>query len=471
MKLAVTADLHLTARRDTSQYAALSRAADRIREEKPDAVISLGDMTAAGDVRAAEAFFEVFASLPFPRLFLPGNADLRAEESAKALPLLREGETLEIGGYRLIGLDSSRGELDGASERLLETADERTLVFLHHPPKNVLAGEKREKLARCPAVVYGHIHRYERTGNEISVPAMDPDKAMGGPPALTWLTVGEGEVKVRTEPLFDFGPVSIEEYAGVSAFDTGTVLWAGERGVKSIQLRPNSPGWERKPLLEALALWREKGGKYLSLHMPEYGEGTDPEEMARSVAFAGLIGVNGVTFHVPKISLGEYPGRKDGLRDTLAAAIARLPEDAAVGIENLHMNSRDRDGPDRRYGYLPEECLAFSDEVNSLFGGERTGITLDVGHARNNRPYSARVPVGDWYPAVGKRIREYHLHQVSLTEKGMEDHKPLESVYGPMISYVGFSWCWNHGILSHKPAFLEIRGDCRASYERFLSGR
>ena len=225
--------------------------------------------------------------------------------------------------------------------------------------------------------------------------------------------------------------------------------------------------WDRKTLCEALGIWRKSGGRYLSLHMPDFGIGCDPAGMARSVAFAGEIGVDGVTFHGPRVPVCQYEDMKDTLAESVAGWIRALPEKCAVGIENLHMTKEEKDDGARRFGYIPSEIMTFSDEVNTRFGRERTGLVLDLGHTRINGPLSSVWPVGDWYAAIGKRIRVYHAHQVAFTERGLENHLPITDIYGPLISYCGFSWCWNSGILSKRPVFMEIRGDYASSYAAF----
>ena len=469
MKIAVFADAHLSSFENTSQLAALRYAVRRIREEKPDAAVSLGDATAFGRREAALLFRKETAELPCPKLFLAGNSDLRAGDG-EVRGLVSEGKVLELGGWRLVGLDTSEGRLREEDEPLLEGDLSHSLVFLHHSPSGSCGEREREKLSRAAAVVYGHWHYAKREGKEIAVRALDPDKAIGGPPALLWLEAGEEGVTAVCEPCMDYSPDDIAEYAGISCFDTDAVLWAAENAVPSIEIRPNSVDWDRKALCGALGIWRRSGGQYLSLHMPDYGIGCDPGKMARSVSFAGEIGVDGVTFHGPRVPVENYEEKKDALAENLAGWIRALPGECAVGIENLHMTNVEKDDGARRFGYIPSECMAFSDEVNARFGRERTGLVLDLGHTRINGSLSSVYPVGDWYAVMGKRAVVYHAHQVALTERGLENHLPITDVYGPLISYCGFSWCWNNGILSKKPVFTEIRGDYRTSYA-VLTGR
>ena len=468
LEIAILADLHLTRFPRTAQYKALAYARERILRKKPDVLVCLGDMTAVGDAEAAAAFREAFRDLPLKRLFLPGNADLRRGEDNPAVALLSEGKLIEEDGFRLLGLDTSEKTLSREDRELLARADGRTLVFMHHPPEEVAGWDRRAE--SCMAVIYGHRHFFLREGNRISVNALDPDKAMGGPPEITWIALDGKDVKVTRETLPGYGPEGIEDKAGISCFSTEAVLWAAENRVPSIELRPGSVSWERPALPEAVARWRERGGKYLSLHMPDYGAGCDEAALDEAIAFAGMIGVDGATFHVPKLSVGEMKTEWNAISAWLAGKIGRLPPETTVGIENLHMTPAERPDDARRFGYTPEECVAYADGMARRCGERRVGILLDVGHARYNGIYAEEYPVGVWYALCGERIVAYHLHQVAYKDGELFNHNPIESVYGPLISYCGFSWCWNDGILPKRPAFAEIRGEYAGSY-RNLSGR
>ena len=175
MKIAVFADAHLSSFENTSQLAALRYAVRRIREEKPDAAVSLGDATAFGRREAALLFRKETAELPCPKLFLAGNSDLRAGDG-EVRGLVSEGKVLELGGWRLVGLDTSEGRLREEDEPLLEGDLSHSLVFLHHSPSGSCGEREREKLSRAAAVVYGHWHYAKREGKEIAVRALDPDR-------------------------------------------------------------------------------------------------------------------------------------------------------------------------------------------------------------------------------------------------------------------------------------------------------
>ena len=207
----------------------------------------------------------------------------------------------------------------------------------------------------------------------------------------------------------------------------------------------------------------------MSLHMPDFGYDeyglTGEEKWEDAISCAKDIGADGITAHVPMASVGIVrAGAFHVLVKFFAEKIKELPKECSVGIENMHMTKTESDNDQRRFGYLPEECLEFMHAVNKEIGYERTGVHLDVGHARNNIPYSGPYPIGAWYALVGKYTVAYHIHQVEhafsvlIDDKSMNNHLPIKSIYGPLVSYCGFLHCWNTGKINKGPVFLEIRG-------------
>lgn len=129
-----------------------------------------------------------------------------------------------------------------------------------------------------------------------------------------------------------------------------------------------------------------------------------------------------------------------------------------VNIENMHMTARDAPDASRRYGYLPVECLAWVGELQSRLGEEAVRMLLDLGHARNNEPFSSEFTLGAWYALVGRRTGGYHLHQVVSTDGWMANHQPITDLHGPLISFSSFLWGWRSGQLNHAPVFIEVPG-------------
>lgn len=469
LKIAVVGDIHLTYLSGTVQYDAFEFALEKIKSSQSDVVVCLGDATANGDLDAANYFLNRMEEIKASKLFVLGNSDLRTKETVEAVKILQTDNEITIDGVRLIGINTSSGQISSSDKELLNSSDKNTIVFMHHPYWDGLAVESAEMIKKFQengnyrALVHGHMHYFEKKENVYSIQALDPDKAIGEPPCVTYLIIDNEEI--RTE--FDYFPAQMpenaEEYVGLSCFKPETdIPVAIENGIKNIELRPNAVYDDREKLKKLVSLWRKNGGKYLSLHMPDFGydgQLIGEEEWEEAVKCALELSVDGVTVHVPKASLKSMRnGAEAILLQFLLDNIKKLPSDCVVGIENMHMTANEGDNEDRRFGYIPQECIEFMNKINSVFGFERVGLLLDVGHARNNAPYSEKYPVGAWYGEVGKYTVAYHIHQITKQENKMENHTPITSLCGALISYCGFSYCWNNNKINRRPMFLEIRG-------------
>lgn len=469
VKIAVIADIHLTYLKGTVQYDAFEFALAGIKKSQADMVVCLGDVTADGDVGAAKYFLKRMEEVDIPKLYILGNSDIRTKETVEEIKILQTNPQTEVGGVRCIGVNTSSGELSDDDIKLLQTSDKRTLVFMHHPhwcsmtEKGSASVKSFQENGNYLALIHGHMHYYEKNGNVYSVQALDPDKAIGEPPCVTYFIVDNNEIRVEFDYFPSEMPVGMDEYLGLSCFCPETdIPFAVENQIMNIELRPSAVYDDYDKLSECVDLWRKNGGKYLSLHMPDFGY--DGKIIGESkwddaISFAKKIGVDGVTVHVPLVSLASMNAGADSvLTDFITNKIKQLPKNCTVGIENMHMTASEKDDSQRRFGYTPDECLQFMNMINAAFGYERAGLLLDVGHARNNAPYSEHYPIGAWYGEVGKYTVAYHIHQVTMGDNGMENHMPIKSLYGPLISYCGFAHCWNNNKINQKPLFLEIRG-------------
>lgn len=130
--------------------------------------------------------------------------------------------------------------------------------------------------------------------------------------------------------------------------------------------------------------------------------------------------------------------------------------DILLGVENMHVTPNEKIDDSRRFGYTPYECIEFMTELKKICPFS-VGINLDVGHARNNAPFSRTFQVGTWYSLVGKHTVGYHIHQVLNTNTGFINHAPITDVYGELISYASFFECWQRHMLNKAPLILEIR--------------
>lgn len=119
-------------------------------QPRPDAVLLTGDLVDSGRADEYRRLRQLLAPLHLPVYVIPGNHDhvgnLRAAFSDHAY-LPQEGPLrwqVEVGGVRIIGLDSSipgkpsgallADTLDWLDRSLAEAQRQPTLVALHHPP-------------------------------------------------------------------------------------------------------------------------------------------------------------------------------------------------------------------------------------------------------------------------------------------------------------------------------------------------
>jgi len=87
----------------------------------------------------------------------------------------------------------------------------------------------------------------------------------------------------------------------------------------------------------------------------------------------------------------------------------------------MHMNIGERDNGSRRFGYVPLECATWVETMRERLGDE-VGFLLDIGHARNNAPFSKRISLGHWYARMGRATVGYHIHQQALESSAHHRH-------------------------------------------------
>ena len=488
--IAVIADTHLGERDDTAQDACLDWALDVLGPIGPDVVIVAGDVTAMGTPASAHRFREKMEQSGLPFFITPGNSDRR---SGPAYPAVRSAlatpQTCQASDWAVLLADTSQGVI-GPHERtrlegLAGQHRSRTAIVVTHWPPETLDAESSDWFAdwvqrhSIRLIVAAHQHvdrRYEIAGIEAHViRGLDPDKAIGGPPAIT-LFEDKGEEWHRREVRFPAGTADDwpksqrREFHSLLGFSCsndpldGLHLAAGH-GVPCVELRANAADVDPNALTARLSAWRGAGGNYLSWHMPTIVWDADErrvansEQVAASADCARRIGVQAMTVHVPRVPIGVMQPHGPAW-EALAAFTSALLAPAAgdgvvIGIENMHMNPHERPDETRGFGYLPGECLAWIDELRGRLSGT-VGMLLDVGHARNNAPYSSELPLGTWYATVGAHAVGYHLHQVRLIEGRMRNHQPVEGLHGPLVSFSSFLWAWHTGQLRHAPIFLEV---------------
>ena len=463
--IAVFADLHYTAESGRLKGEVLRWAVGEAARRGATAIVCAGDMVGSGRKAEAEAVAAILAESALPVSLTPGNAELRTpEESAKTLAILSGAPTPK--GVELV--DSSRVWPSAATGQ----GQGGSLVVTHEPPPSLPSSACRPDAL----VVAGHMHRDTEVPGLSTVRGLDPDKAQGGPPALAIFGRSSNGVWRRAGNVA-FPGVAPEEWApsfrrcflddlGISTMDDpfGGLGFAIRERVPCLELRAFTwrPG-TFDALLAKVREWRASGGRVLSLHLPELGfasgvvQGVDAVREACRDAL--VLGCDRVTLHVPNIPLDEWEDARSPMCDAYAEALAPFAgSGVAVGVENMHVTDADRaDWKHRRFGYTPDECAK---QMSLLRGipGLQVGFHLDIGHARNNAPFSTQYPVGAWYELLGSEVNGMHLHQIDQAPNGtFRNHRPLLGFFDPLVSLSSLVMARQRGILPRAPMFLEIR--------------
>ncbi len=438
--------------------------------QKPDAVVVIGDISANGDLTAIRKFLSDLQELPGQKLVIRGNSDLRTN-AAEVQKLLSAYEQITIGTYTLIAADLGT---ENAPDLTWPEGSKKLLLFTHHDFSRKIAFPDDLML-----YVFGHIHRDSRQqiGNTqvYSVNGCDPDKTIGAPPQVTYFEVDGTQVQVSRNPwpLAGFGTWSKKEkdeflpYLGISCYDpVKSVAFAVENEIWNIELRPNAVDYASGAMVRHLQAWRGRGGRYLSLHMPDIGCAAGKlqgdKEWEKAILLAKKIEADGLTVHVPKVSVAEMKsGAKETIGTFLATQFRSLPPNIKIGIENMHMTDGEAADERRRFGYLPEECMEWAAYLEKLSGRE-VQLHLDVGHARNNRPFSEKYTLGVWYEMLGQSINAYHIHQIANNDGVFSNHQPIGGIYEELIAYGSFIESWKANRIAHRPMFVEVKDPIQA---------
>ena len=493
-RLAVFADLHYTCGSAKLKGRVLREALDAALSLGADGIVCAGDMIGTGTVAEASELRAIFDSQPLPVWFTPGNAELRTpSESAAANTILSNHAPLPDG---VILIDSSAGYPVECRMHNAQCTMHNASLPEGQPsycqtvkPSNCVWGdvddcEKRKLLAvthvppeggAIGLTVAGHQHvDAVREGGACRVlRGLDPDKAMGGPPAFAtfvrdadgvWHFEANHEIRGIRPPEWTpaFRDAFLRDLGISTMYDPfGGLAFATENHIQAVELRHSSWGDDACALGEAIARWREAGGRVLSMHLPSLrfanGVAEGADAIAKACETARAIGCNRVTLHVPKIKADVIAPRCAAMTSAYASALAPLAgTDIAIGIENMHMTAGET--PDNRnFGYTPEECQTLLADLRRI-PGLNIGFHLDIGHARNNAPYATLFPIGTWYEQLGTECNGMHIHQVVMDEKGqMHNHKPLLGFFDKLISLSSLILARRNGLLNPAPMFIEVR--------------
>ena len=466
LKLCLMCDLHLPSETDALQYDVLAWAVADIRRKKPDCVIYAGDITCDGTAEVLHSFLQTMNSLDMPFLFIPGNSDLRCEETKDELSKISSPIENDINGVKIFAVNDCDATVTDEQLLALEGADDESIVFMHHPV-NALRMESRKKFLawrdahKETRVFYAHRHLTETDGESVCLQAMDPDKAIGECPCISYYDTDSKEL--RKEYYFSPVPYDFYDYFGISCYRTTEhISFAVQKGLKMLELRPNCIGSDPSELADAIAKWRAGGGEDLCIHLPEvnFNDGDIySNNIDKYIELANLLHADRFTQHVPKVSVATVKADATVLPRIcayLAEKFNAVDHEIVIGVENMHMTPNDKPDDTRRFGYLPEECIEFMQALDERCN-HRVGINLDIGHARNNAPYSQTYQTGTWLALLGKYAVGYHVHQVTSQKGVFENHMPITDIYGKLISYASFFRYWATGVINKAPLIFEMR--------------
>ena len=477
MKICFMCDLHLPFDTRALQYDVLKWAASDIEKNSPDCVAFVGDVTCDGNEESYDFFLNTVGKLNTRVLYIPGNSDLRCEATRESIKRKSSPCVNLINGTVIYAINDCDGEISSVQLSSMQGADEGSIVFMHHPPKahNKAGADgllEWRKTHPKTMLFYGHLHLYKQEDRSISLPAMDPDKSIGEAPCIVYYdTVTEEMSKSHYSVSV---PENLSESFGISCYKpTEQIRFATEKRLKCLELRPNCIGVDRKELTALIEEWRSLGGENLSVHLPDIGysngEVTFDPHYDEVLEIVSLLKADRMTQHVPKVSLSTVERDHNVLKEiceALAARFNRISHAVTVGVENMHMTDKETPDGSRRFGYTPEECIQFMRALDKCCE-HKIGINFDIGHARNNAPYSQRYQVGTWLSMLGEHIVGYHMHQVTYDNLRFENHMPITHIYGSLISLASFFKYWEMGRINEAPIVFEMRDD--GAYEKTLT--
>ena len=476
MKIAILCDLHYSGAERSAQAFFLSKAIAQMKTDRIHTVITLGDVSAYGEETALHHFQNQLSE--FDHHILLGNSDVRDPTTTSLWLSCAKPCKLSFENRTFLGIHSPYPKLSEEDRAQISALRDGDILAMHHTI-DALEPESKKFLLnfvqyRKLTVFTAHHHRFidQIIGKSrvIIFPALDPDKAIGQFPSITYVNITEDTIHLEQKQLSLPSSImhDIQKMFGISCVNNkADITYALENNLYAAELRCNGSGWSPEiDLLPLLEKWRNKTNGYLSVHMPNLrwkdNKINGLEQWYQAAEFAKTIGVNGLTVHPPYVS--RYDMQKDSeiwnqflkiYVDTFSA----FPAKVAIGIENLHLPPDKPEDENSKFGCTPNEINTWIDCINKkLNSTDRVGHTLDVGHARNNGGIAQRFPISRWYELMGNRIRAYHIHQVTREGSQMQNHQPIKDWFGPMISYASFFYCWEKGIIQHKPIFLEVQG-------------
>lgn len=476
MKICLICDLHLPFDKNALQFSALSWAVEDICKKKTDCIVFAGDVTADGNLQIYQEFIEQLKNTQIPFVYIPGNSDLRNPDTHGVIKELCSPCLNVVNDFKIYAINDCERRVENADFNLIESADEHSLVFMHHPLQSLDKTSQQKLLSwkeRHPQtpLFFAHEHRSYQDGLFISLQCLDPDKAVGENPCITYYDTDTKQL--RKTYYFCPVPTDIFNWLGVSCYSLSDIEFAIKNKLKCIELRPNALKFDFERLCALIEKWRASGGVDLSVHLSEvyYADGKVYADNGYEnlIEFALKFKANRLTQHVPVVEV-DAVNLDNSILDKITSFIAKrlsvFDYPLTIGVENMHMTDADRKNKSRRFGYTPEEVLAFKNLLSQKCS-HRVGVNFDVGHARNNAPFSQKYQISTWLSLLGKDVVGYHVHQVKQQDGKFINHSAIDNVYGHLISYAGVFRSWTEEKIPHAPFVFEMRTE--NAYEITLS--
>ena len=460
-------DLHLSFYKKAIQYDVLQWAIGNINENHADCIIFAGDVTADGNLNSYDFFLEKISDIKIPFLYIPGNSDLRDETTREQIYNKSSVCFNVIDGIKIFAINDSDRNISETQLKELEKADSESIVFMHHPI-NCLKKKSQADFIQwreshnLTKVFYGHEHCSRMDGNNICLQAMDPDKSIGESPCITYYDTQAG-VFYKSHYLCSV-PKNLTKFFGISCYrPKNDIIFAIQNGLRHLELRPNIVSENEDDVINMIFEWRKQGNTNLSVHLPDVtimdGEIVAKGNYERLIELGIKLNAERFTQHVPDITVALVKKDRNVLNDIakfIAERINAVPYNCVIGVENMHTTDRDEPNDNRRFGYLPEEVLKFMSILQKECK-QKVGINFDIGHARNNAPYSQKYQISTWLAMLGEFIVGYHIHQVKECGGTFENHTAIDNVYGRLISFASFFRCWAENRINHAPVIFEMR--------------
>ena len=472
MRIAVLADLHLTACRTSVKLDVLEWLSNELRACHPDLVVAIGDLTALGTEDQSRRMCAFLNSTDLPWCSTPGNAEFRTSAE-----LASPWYVAPPPGAPVLLVDSAN--YDPPAKDLQEMAalpDGAGVLLATHVPPSAWPEEARRALSAAQerqaiaAVIAGHQHD---DGSD-RLRGLDPDKSAGGPPMFEIWDNGTGSwhrtpvemtsADIRTWPLEERQKLFAQFGVCTMWTTLENIAEATRLRIPHLELRePALQKLSEDTLLNALDAWRRECGRTLSLHLSNLTVGDDGGALRLSAERALRLGCTRVTLHVPAVTAADFPHCQTALLDNFLERMKPLLDSPVdIGIENLHTSPGRTADDQRNFGCTIGECRSWIETLRQATGNSRIGFHFDIGHARNNPPFNSTENLSDFYAEMGMLANGCHFHQVSpvRVEGDSGNHRPFTGLYEKMISLAGFFLAWRKGQFPlQPPIYLEIRGD------------